>query len=63
MEQVKIKDVKKGDFIKRKADAKKTYVRGDYIRADKTYECYDFDDISSFIYIKGDKLVFIDFDL
>lgn len=62
METIKLKDVKKGEYFKRKADAKKVFIRGDYVREDKKYECQDFDDINHFVYLKGDTLVFVGFE-
>lgn len=62
MEQIKLKDVKKGEYFKRKMDAKKVFIRGDYVREDKKYECQDFEDINHFVYLKGDTLVFVGFD-
>lgn len=62
METIKLKDVKKGEYFKRKADAKKVFIRGDYIREDKKFECQDFDDINHFVYLKGDTLVFVGFE-
>lgn len=62
MQAIKVKDVKAGEFIKRKADAKKVYVRGAYDRQYKKFRCDDWDDISRDIMLKGDAVVFIDFD-
>lgn len=62
METIKLKDVKKGEYFKRKADAKKVFIRGDYVREDKKFECQDFDDINHFVYLKGDTLVFVGFE-
>lgn len=62
MRQVKLKDVKQGEFIKRKADANKVYTRGDYDRSVKRFSCDDWDDISRNILLKGDALVFVDFE-
>ena len=61
MEQVFLKDVKKGEFIRRKADAKKTFTKGDYLRSEKRFECNDWDDISRAVYLKGTTKVFIGF--
>lgn len=58
----KIELLKKGEFFKRKDGANKTYVRGEYSRPAKAYECHDFDDVNSFIYIKKGKDVFIEFE-
>ena len=62
MTQVTIKEVKKGEFFKRKEDAKTVYVRGNYDVSTKAFSAYKFDDINSEIFIKSSKSVFIDFD-
>ena len=61
MQNVTIKTVKPGDYIKRKADSKTVYIKGDYIRSLKGFECTDTSDINKSIVIKSDKLVFIGF--
>lgn len=61
MKNVTIKSVKSGDYIKRKEDAKVVYIKGDYIRALKGFECTDAEDINKTIVIKSDKLVFVGF--
>ena len=61
MQNVTIKQVKSGDYIKRKADAKTVYVRGAYCKASKGFECADTSDMNKTIIIKSDKLVFIGF--
>ena len=58
----KLSDLKKGEYIKRKADARKVYRKGDYDRAERKYACMDEDDISRTIYLKGDTLVYVGFD-
>lgn len=57
-----IKNVIKGDYVKRKADAKTVFVLGDYDRSTKTYCLQDTDDINRCIYIKSNKTVFVGFD-
>ena len=61
MQNVTIKSVKPGDYIKRKEDAKTVYIKGAYDRATKSFECADTDDMNRVIYIKSDKLVFVGF--
>ena len=58
----KVSDLKKGEYFKRKPDARKVYRKGDYDRAERKYECGDTDDISRAIYLKGDALVYVGFD-
>jgi hypothetical protein len=61
MQQIIIKSVKPGEYIKRKADAQAVYIKGAYDRASKSFECIDASDINRQIYIKADKPVFIGF--
>ena len=61
---MKVKELKKGEFFTRKAIENPTehqvFIRGDYDRETKKYECQRFDDACSFIYLKGDTNVFTD---
>lgn len=61
MEQIIIKSVKPGEYIKRKADAQTVYIKGAYDRATKSFECTDTNDINRQIYIKANKPVFVGF--
>ena len=63
---MKIKDLKKGDFfMKGKAPYPKSWrqvwVRGDYDRSTKTYECHRYDDVNDTQFIRGDREVHVDF--
>jgi hypothetical protein len=58
----KLSDLKRGEFFKRKADARKTYRKGDYDRSERKYEAMDEDDISRSTYLKGDVLVYVGFN-
>ena len=62
LQAVQLKDVKKGEFIKRKPDAKKVFTKGEFCRLDKKYSCDDWDDISRCIMLKGSTIVYIGFD-
>jgi predicted phosphodiesterase len=62
MEQVLIKNAAKGEYIKRKADSKIIYIKGNYDRASRSYCCTDVNDICRNIYIKVNKKVFVAFD-
>lgn len=57
---MKISELKKGDFFKLSENGC-VYVRGDYDRSSKKYECYKFDDVNSFRYLKGSKDIISDF--
>lgn len=61
MQQVKIEDVKKGEFVRRKLDAKTTFIKDEYCRFDKRYMLMDDQDISRFIGLKKGTTVFIGF--
>lgn len=37
------------------------WIRGDYDRSQKRYECVNFADMCKFCYLPGDKFVFTDF--
>lgn len=52
---------KPGEYIRRKADAKKTYRRGAYDASSRTYTLLDCDDICRSIQLKGNALVFVGF--
>ena len=58
---VLICNVLRGDYVKRKADAKTVYIRGDYDRATKSYSLTDCDDMNREIFVKADKRVFVGF--
>jgi hypothetical protein len=58
----KLSDLKKGEYIKRKADSRKVYRKGDYVRSEKKFSCMDTDDISREILLKGDTMVYVGFD-
>ena len=55
-------EVKKGDFVKRKAEHNKVYIKGDYDRSLKRFWLHDWSDISHSVLVKSDKLVFTDFE-
>jgi ribosomal protein L31E len=57
----KLKDLAKGEFIKRKPTAKKVYIKGEYDRGSKTYSVYDTDDINSEIFLRGTTKVWAGF--
>lgn len=62
---MKIKDLKKGDFFTLKPleypNENQVYIRGEYDRASKKYDCGKFSDISYSMLFKGDKKVYTDF--
>jgi hypothetical protein len=62
VQQMLLRDVPRGELVRRKLDAKKTYTRGEYDRSYKRYRCDDWDDISRDIMLKGSQLVWVGFD-
>lgn len=62
MQGQKIKQVKKGEYIKlRNSESAPVWIRGEYCKTEKKYELTCFDDINKTIYRKGDSFVFIGF--
>ena len=60
-----IKELKKGEFFTKKpvSEPKETqvFIRGDYCRKLKKYECVSYADNCRFIYMDGKKEVYTDF--
>lgn len=60
-----IKQLKKGDFFTRRPiqnpSEHQVFIRGDFDRSSKKYECCRFDDSSDVILLSGSKEVFTDF--
>jgi len=61
MQIITLKNVKPGDFVKRKADSKAVYIKGAYDRTTKSFELQDTEDMNRFVYIKASKLVYVGF--
>jgi len=61
MKVLPLRDVKPGDFVRRKQDSKTTYVKGAYDRASKTFSLTDFDDMNREIFLKPTTLVWVGF--
>jgi hypothetical protein len=61
MQSIILKNVKPGDFVKRKADSKAVYIKGAYDRTTKSFELIDTDDINKVVYIKANKPVYVGF--
>lgn len=61
MEKIELRKVKQGDFFKLSENGK-VYVRGYFERSCKRYEVYLFDDISHERFIKGSRIVIVDFE-
>jgi hypothetical protein len=61
MQNITLKNVKPGDYVKRKSDAVKVYIKGAYDRTTKSFELKDVEDINRCVYVKADKIVVIGF--
>lgn len=57
-----LKNLKKGEYFKFREESDIVYVKGDYDRSTKKFDCYKFDDVNSFRQFAADKFVFIDFE-
>ena len=60
-----VKELKKGDFFTLKPIAEpkesQVFIRGDYDRTEKKYECTRFDDINRWRLLKPSTVVYTDF--
>lgn len=54
--------IPKGEYFKRKQDAKTVYIKGHYDRASKSFACSDTEDMNRTVWIKANKPVFTDFE-
>jgi len=61
MQTKSLRDVKPGEYFKRKPDARAVFVRGAYDRSSKRIGATDFDDINRELFIKPDAIVFVGF--
>ncbi len=63
--EMKLKELKKGTFFTKKQInypyEDQVWVRGDYDRSEKRYECHRFSDVNDTQWIKGDREVFTGF--
>lgn len=60
-----VRELKQGEYFTKKPIAEpsenQVWVRGEYVRAEKKYECYCWGDVNRLCYIKGDKEIYTDF--
>lgn len=60
---IEIKNLNKGDFFKLSEKANgKVYVRGNYVRENKMYSIYEYEDTNKERFIKGTKKVYTNFE-
>lgn len=66
MEAKRIKDLKKGEYFTLKPveypSEKVVWIRGDYERSEKKYSCIKWCDMCHENFMKGDRLVYVDFE-
>ena len=60
-----VKELKKGEFFTKKPienpTERQVFIRGEYDRTQKKYECTRFDDVSACCYLKAGTEVYTDF--
>lgn len=61
MNQVKLNQVKPGEYIMRKPDSKTVFIKGAYDRGSKAFSLTDTNDISREIFLKPETLVYVGF--
>ena len=61
-QQMQLRNVQQGEFVRRKLDSKITYTRAEYDRSFKKYCLDDWEDISRQIMLKGSTLVWVGFE-
>lgn len=59
---VQVRDLHEGDIFKlAPTDIATVWIRGEYIRGEKKYECYKYDDMNHFTYLKSNRYVYTGF--
>lgn len=61
MRKTELKNVKREEFF-RLADSESAplWIRGEYDRSSKKYECYKYDDVSHWAEFRGTRLAFVE---
>ena len=62
MEAALLKDLPRGEFFKRKPEARTVYRRGEYCQSRRKYQADDCADICRELLLKGNTIVYIDFE-
>ena len=58
-----LKNVKKGDLFRlENTENAPIWVKGDYVRSEKEYECWKYEDCMLFVSFRGKKIVFTEFE-
>ena len=61
-QQIALRDVPRGEFVRRKLDARRTFTRQHFDHATRTYCLSDYDDLNREIYLRGSTTVWVGFD-
>lgn len=60
-----LKELKPGDYFTKKAiespSFSQVWIKGNYCRDVKKYECYNYNDVNKYCYIPGNKIVYSNF--
>lgn len=63
MKQTILKNVKRGDFFRlTNSTTAPVWVRGEYNRSSRKYECYKYEDSNYWSEFRGSRVVWIDFE-
>ena len=57
-----VQKIKRGEFVKRKPESKRVYIRREYDPTFKVYSLQAFDDINFYIYVKRGVALAYDFE-
>lgn len=60
-QHVAVEAIKRGEFVKRKADANKVFKRGEYDKATRRYSLEDCDDANREVFVKKGTMLFVGF--
>ena len=58
---VPLRELKAGTFFRRKPNAAKVYVRGEYLPGEKKFSCTDYGDTNREMFLEGSTPVFAGF--
>ena len=58
----RLKDLPKGEFVKKTPGSKKVYVKGNYDSSSRRFLLDDYNDIDSGVYVKGSAEVWAGFE-
>jgi hypothetical protein len=56
-----LRNVARGEYVRRKPDSSVTYIRGEYDRTTKRFELIDADDVNRVVYLKAATPVVVGF--